>query len=1024
MSNIKAFGIGEPFDEYVNSQIRVRQEKKAAGFGDKSRTPEELSYLISQNSWVRCASPTSITDIGRLTGENSIGFTEDEAKGLMGQALAKRYVLFNGTSQDNQYNNPFGGYNTTGANTSNTAYGLGGLDFGQVPMPGITTFRVSHINNGSLREANLIIEANNRVQFNILEALYVRLGFTIFIEWGNNLYFDNGGNFVSKPTPSLIEDDTWFDKKTSPDSLNTFLDFAEKIEERREQNSGNYDAFLGRVTNYDVQFTSEGKYQITLSIISTGDVVESIGVNNLTYKNFIVNNNNQDLKSPAEENKCDLENFLQAVRNDKDPETSQVNRQNSEGKTDFVDLSTQANLEKKIEITDLFYIRFGALLKFIEKNISPHVDNKPILPIDEASDKHFRLFKTLVSTDPSKCVIKNENVLESFDKEHNSIFDPFDSAVNPENKTQGIIGNIYLNVRMLEDLFHNMIGNDRSKTVTLFNYLDKICDTINSCFGGYTNIQTTVFREGTVIMRDLNIIEPRPTDDNQEIIKVYGYTPAESDTTIEKTNILRGFDFRTEISSDLATTIAIGASVNKTDSYISNFFDALNFGLVDIYQQGDVTDGESQRTGEAVNKNLDEATSTKDKKLTTPAENQVTEGTDSVPETTKADREENKKIALDKKEEAKKAYFTYLSNMFSIPQIGGQHIYFLLRKDNSDKGSSSLSRYVTAMYDFIHKDAQSKNKPGGQTKNNFIPIRLNLSLDGLAGIKIYNVITLDTEFLPASYPNVLEFIIMGVDHSLQDNDWITNLSALSIPLRDTEEQKSLQESFDGDIVEKENIKATDPSSEFEVAEADPDLVFGYPAGNFTGNIRNPLNFPERDDSEGGGWFTARRTHGPHKGIDIRTATPPVGTINATIDLFKEYPLLKGRAKLARYIGPQTGTVQNTLNLPSGLQLLSGKGTPVFAPMDGIIFFNTASEDSILPGFKIKGTGEFKGYTIDIFYAAPDKSVLRRGTVKKGDLIGYAIQVDLQPKYKGVSNHIHFQVKKGSSLIDPTKLTYQ
>ena len=54
-------------------------------------------------------------------------------------------------------------------------------------------------------------------------------------------------------------------------------------------------------------------------------------------------------------------------------------------------------------------------------------------------------------------------------------------------------------------------------------------------------------------------------------------------------------------------------------------------------------------------------------------------------------------------------------------------------------------------------------------------------MDGLAGIKIYNVLHIDTRFLPKAYGESLNFIVTGVTHDIKDNDWETNIETTVIP---------------------------------------------------------------------------------------------------------------------------------------------------------------------------------------------------------------------------------------------------
>ena len=53
-------------------------------------------------------------------------------------------------------------------------------------------------------------------------------------------------------------------------------------------------------------------------------------------------------------------------------------------------------------------------------------------------------------------------------------------------------------------------------------------------------------------------------------------------------------------------------------------------------------------------------------------------------------------------------------------------------------------------------------------------------MDGISGIKIYNSLEVRTGFLPNNYPDSLRFIIKGVNHSIKDNNWTTNIETIVI----------------------------------------------------------------------------------------------------------------------------------------------------------------------------------------------------------------------------------------------------
>jgi hypothetical protein len=63
----------------------------------------------------------------------------------------------------------------------------------------------------------------------------------------------------------------------------------------------------------------------------------------------------------------------------------------------------------------------------------------------------------------------------------------------------------------------------------------------------------------------------------------------------------------------------------------------------------------------------------------------------------------------------------------------------------------------------------------------FIPLNLQLTMDGLSGPKIYEVYTIDETLLPLNYKNKIQFIIKGISHKIDDNGWVTTLESLGGP---------------------------------------------------------------------------------------------------------------------------------------------------------------------------------------------------------------------------------------------------
>ena len=211
--------IGEGLAPYVSKQIQTRQ----LIYGSLNRTPEELLYLDNRSGFVRAVSGVNITPSFNPAG--------DDLKAIVraygGSELAKNFILFGGTTNESRVLKAGIPSQLIGENyINNLAYGFGGLEFGIRPMPGIISMRNKSEGMGSLETTTLQIKAWNRVQLEIIDLLYLRLGYGILVEWGNSNYFNNKGVYQADNLNSL-----------SAEFLNgqyTVQDLLKEIERRKE----------------------------------------------------------------------------------------------------------------------------------------------------------------------------------------------------------------------------------------------------------------------------------------------------------------------------------------------------------------------------------------------------------------------------------------------------------------------------------------------------------------------------------------------------------------------------------------------------------------------------------------------------------------------------------------------------------------------------------------------------------------------------------------------------------------------
>ena len=299
---------GEVFKKEIIDQINARQNF----LGARYKTDSNIIYGNNVNAFLRLASSINVGTIdqnslqdqvnastGSLsadtinknildTGKNQLKVREIN-ENLTGMELAKSCVLFGGTVGVDDKLNPkrkFGIVDNSGAENFDyvstiAAYGWGGISSkGFVPMPSIESADVSFYNRGALSKASVKIKVYSIEQLQIFDLLYLRIGYTMLLEWGHNIWLDTEKfnkkdsfplsqrtEFVTKPFELFFKEGT------------TQKNIIDAIKEQRKKDSYNYDGMLGKVTNFTWKFNDDGSYDIDLSLIGMGDIVETLKIN-------------------------------------------------------------------------------------------------------------------------------------------------------------------------------------------------------------------------------------------------------------------------------------------------------------------------------------------------------------------------------------------------------------------------------------------------------------------------------------------------------------------------------------------------------------------------------------------------------------------------------------------------------------------------------------------------------------------------------------------------------------------------
>ena len=858
MANI----IGENLDPYVIEQINNRQDIQGSGVNGY-RSEQQISYLNTRNAWIKLASGVSVEN----PALSNLGL-----KGISsGMDLAKNYVLFGGSSALASSGETLiqrekfveGNFNVY----ENSEYGL-------VPMPGIISANIQTLNRGSIKKATVKLRANNKKQFDIIDVLYLRLGYTVLLEWGNDKFIS--GTTVKRVGATLVEDSKRF-FSSAYENNKSYRDILGPINYYKDKYEGNYDALLGKISNFNWSFNPDGSYDIEITLISMGDVIESLKLNLSTDRNltaFILNASSgqetsttetegeEDAETPdiLEENKdanlissmlwtwkwvnrdklnyetyedslyLDLPNtdppekfvgaFLEPSTSDltattrtyefyttaygerleeRIPSRYDENKKLGAGgygsitKTyDFKTGPKGASADQQLLLQDLetrgirsfgsttvnvgykrlnqtttttdnplsnfsskdacflitnpqkqFYLRFGALLEFIEGNVIPKVNTnesdynkKPPLiniDIDPSYGPYTNWMYSLpnqVSLDPRVCIVRNDVFKKQFGtaKVYSNL-QPF-RAVDYRsdlNPNKAYITNIYLNFNFIIETLNS--NTDEKGNVSVYDFLKAVCDSLNTSLGGINNLEPVIDETSNTLKIIDSTPIPNTVGGKDYTLQLFGYNGAES-------TFVRKIDLKTAITPEYATMVTVGATAG---GYVKGTegtaFSKWNNGLTDRFKNK-LLPGNEASSGDGEN---NEAVYNYTNKFLGPAQSYgLCYGFSG---NLKADEGEKKNLAI-----------------------------------NPDAIASNIS-VVTEYYKYLI--ASKQNETGGSI--GFVPFKLNFTMDGLSGIKIYNVLHIDTRFLPKSYGESLNFIVTGVSHDINNNDWETNIETTVIP---------------------------------------------------------------------------------------------------------------------------------------------------------------------------------------------------------------------------------------------------
>lgn len=758
--------LGQPFDDFVQDQLKVRSKKLSSADSNTSIGKENinkesdlLQYTIAKTAFLRLSSGVDISEELALSLFGNPNYA--------GSGLAKSHILQAGTL------NKKGGLRG-GFSGANSAYTLGGIaDFGLRPMPGITSAKISSKGRwGSLREANVTIKCFNRDQLSIVELLYLRPGYTILLEWGHTEFWDNNGNLVSNVQ--------FLDLFQEGMTRNQF--YKDMLRKQR-QYSGNFDCFIGPVVNFNVNQNGDGSYDCQLNAYSWGYVIESLKINAAmpSYKGTSENIKNEESKSPFKGasptdkfneivSKSTLNSILKSYYNtcnksefndkrnhkiyirdiygkDMDQDKTGHSVSPSGSGVDSGSLATfsaipftiasnnDLNASKKTDNTNInVYMPLGSLLAVISKNCLLHnTPEDPIVNINFNTSENYCLSPEYhLSIDPQICLIKHagkdlEQIGLSANINKINPFLPDFKRTTYTGNTMNIMVNINYIIRTLNQL---ELSNDQ-REVNLYSFLEEIMRGITIALGRVNQFNVGIDDEtNTLTIYDKQLLEVSPKE-----ISIINSTGLKS--------VVRKININSKLSNELGKFIAIGAQASGVALGVdASVLSQYNKGLTDRV----MTIKQSHNYNPSANK----------PQL---SENTVEQTLDDFLKDLKKDERAVllKRVITD----------IYLKQIITADDI-----------ENAKDIYGDFLNTVKAK-DPITKASQ------------VIPFTFNVTLDGISGIKYGQMFSIEPTRLPKSFLNPRDktqpsvgFLVYSIDHEISNNTWLTEIKGQAAPLRD------------------------------------------------------------------------------------------------------------------------------------------------------------------------------------------------------------------------------------------------
>lgn len=709
-----AGGVGTPVSEDVAAQIAARK----ASIGKKvGKSAADLLYANAKTGWIKLSSSVNTlssqeiaslragTDPATINGDATLAGHNILLGGLLRPDRGLRRGIETPSNQSDRQSDTYA-YQNRAAST------------GIRPMPGITSMTVKSKNTyGTLREADVKFSVWTLEDFEIMEQVYLRPGFTVMLEWGHSMYIDNSGA-LNKDIETI--GNHFFNPNVTMSQL------LKEIAGIRKNTSNNYEGMVGYVKNFSWNYNSNGGYECSVTIISTGEILESLQLRfDPAQRGAIMED--KDTEKGKEQRKSiyhyiiDKMSIIGNVSFGIPRLKEEIGTLADNLKTDYV------MYYQKVQLDDGWFLDTDTPMHWIPLRLYLDIFNQLISPVDKTKPKgspdrtltrfnvDYEKSSTFLtspehfSVDPTVCV--KAAAAELSTGERIEVRNPH-TLTAPTGGVDDVL-NIYISTPYLKSVLDGALDEKGKLNKSFHDITTTVLEGINTSFGGINDLGLAYSDEdegGTWYIIDRN--NTPETAANHPTFTLAGIESVFTDVSISS-----------KISNEIGAQISIAAqgSASGTGEYVENIL-RWNPGTVDRIKTVKTT----------VDKGEAEA-------------------------------------AADAKKEQQERTAEWLTDVLEV--FGKVNSIDGYKKEDMEAIKTMHAEWTV---ENVVKKYRIKNKgalPG------LVPVELSFKLDGIGGFIVGQAFKIGAGLLPSKYQDRFGYIITGLEHIIGgDNRWETSVT--------------------------------------------------------------------------------------------------------------------------------------------------------------------------------------------------------------------------------------------------------